>query len=151
MEETSKNDIDVIEIGLPPIKVNKSEKVSKTIRNIFQAERIGDKLLIKSLESWKTQRMTAQYGSSPLDESSDDYDNDNNGIQVTKRPRSVADSTLHDFYDKINLPLGKKEIDQLLNQLNGEHQPSSFDVSSANLLDIEVASINLKIEKLHAL
>ncbi|CAJ0763244.1 898_t:CDS:2, partial [Entrophospora sp. SA101] len=106
MEETSKNDIDVIEI---------------------------------------------EYGSSPLDESSDDYDNDNNGIQVTKRPRSVADSTLHDFYDKINLPLGKKEIDQLLNQLNGEHQPSSFDVSSANLLDIEVASINLKIEKLHAL
>ncbi|CAJ0886789.1 4679_t:CDS:2 [Entrophospora sp. SA101] len=48
MEETSKNDIDVIEIGLPPIKVNKSEKVSKTIRNIFQAERIGDKLLIKT-------------------------------------------------------------------------------------------------------
>ncbi|CAJ0755210.1 5934_t:CDS:2 [Entrophospora sp. SA101] len=37
-----------------------------------------------------------EYGSSPLDESSnDDYDNDNNGNQITKRPKSVAGSTLH--------------------------------------------------------
>ena len=117
-----------------------------------------------------------EYGSSPLDESSDDdYYNNNNGNQITKKTRlATNNSTLHNFYDRINLPLGrKKEIDrsllrafvmcdisfsaiknpyffELLKQLNGGYQLPSFEVLSGNLLDIEVASINLKIENLLA-
>ncbi|CAG8463131.1 18759_t:CDS:2, partial [Racocetra fulgida] len=40
-------DLDIVEIDLPPIKVKKREKVLEAIHNIFQAERVDDKLFIK--------------------------------------------------------------------------------------------------------
>src|SRR5207302_1970643 len=43
-----------------------------------------------------------EYGSSPLDENSDDYYFNNNGNQITKKPRLATDnSTLHNFNDRI--------------------------------------------------
>ncbi|CAJ0832654.1 18007_t:CDS:2 [Entrophospora sp. SA101] len=48
LEEIPKyDDIDVIEIDLPPINDKKHEKILETIHNIFQAERINDRLFIK--------------------------------------------------------------------------------------------------------
>nr|CAG8461484.1 13719_t:CDS:2 [Entrophospora candida] len=48
LEEIPKDDnIDVIEIDLPPINDKKREKILETIHNIFQAERINDRLFIK--------------------------------------------------------------------------------------------------------
>ncbi|CAJ0887513.1 13502_t:CDS:2, partial [Entrophospora sp. SA101] len=48
LEEIPKyDDIDVIEIDLPPINDKKREKILETNHNIFQAERINDRLFIK--------------------------------------------------------------------------------------------------------
>ncbi|CAG8798236.1 24506_t:CDS:2 [Dentiscutata erythropus] len=40
-------DLDIVEIDLPPIKAKRREKVLEAIHNIFQAERVDDKLFIK--------------------------------------------------------------------------------------------------------
>ncbi|RHZ75700.1 hypothetical protein Glove_212g219 [Diversispora epigaea] len=42
-----RRDVDILEIDMPSIKANKREKVLEAIHNIFQAERIDDKLFIK--------------------------------------------------------------------------------------------------------
>ncbi|RHZ85656.1 hypothetical protein Glove_63g46 [Diversispora epigaea] len=42
-----RRDVDILEIDIPPIKASKREKVLEAIHNIFQAERIDDKLFIK--------------------------------------------------------------------------------------------------------
>ncbi|KAF0535232.1 hypothetical protein F8M41_009691 [Gigaspora margarita] len=48
-EKTSEDDLDldIVEIDLPSIKTKKREKVLEAIHNIFQAERIDDRLFIK--------------------------------------------------------------------------------------------------------
>ncbi|CAG8796441.1 35584_t:CDS:2 [Gigaspora margarita] len=48
-EKTSEDDLDldIVEIDLPSIKTKKQKKVLEAIHNIFQAERIDNKLLIK--------------------------------------------------------------------------------------------------------
>ncbi|CAG8482498.1 1998_t:CDS:2 [Paraglomus occultum] len=45
--DTASEDLDIIEIDLPPIKTKKREKVLEAIHTVFQAERIDNKLFIK--------------------------------------------------------------------------------------------------------
>nr|CAG8562907.1 9270_t:CDS:2 [Entrophospora candida] len=47
IKDVSRDDLDVIEIDLSPIKTKKREKVLETIHNIYQAERIDNILFIK--------------------------------------------------------------------------------------------------------